>query len=260
MLNTDAIFKILDQLGDGLLEIITSIDLGTIAIPGSRALKQMSLSMSSAAERTQMHQLDLVTCEDPVSVAFAIGAAASLRRERAANRPAKLVLSGPDIGAGSARDTSAAIAQLINGAKEECLLLTYVFSHADIPLDLLTSAARRSVKVTCIFDLAPLNTSDIATNLALSELVSLGADVLCWDKPHGIQASMHAKGVVADRKRCLITSANLTGRALTQNVGLGVLLSNPSLGEEIVQHFERLIKGGWLREFGGQTDRSETGE
>jgi len=126
-----------------------------------------------------------------------------------------------------------------------------VFSHADIPLDLVISAARRSVKITCIFDLAPLNTNDVATNLALSELATLGADILCWDKPGGIQASMHAKGVVADRKHCLITSANLTGRALTQNVELGALINDPTLAEEIVQHFERLKDGGWLREFGG---------
>ena len=252
MKNANAILQILEQMNDALLETVTRIDLDSVLGPDSRQLQQTALSAGSAADRTLMHQLDRATVGDPICLALAVGAALSLRREREANKPARLVLSGPETGEGGpARDTSAVIAQLIDGAEQECLLLTYVFSNADIPLDLLASAAKRRVKITCIFDLAPLNTNDVATNLALSELATLGADILCWDKPGGIQASMHAKGVVADRKRCLITSANLTGRALTQNVELGILLDDSTIGEEIVQHFERLRDGGWLREFGG---------
>jgi putative cardiolipin synthase len=61
---------------------------------------------------------------------------------------------------------------------------------------------------------------------------------------------MYAKAVVADRHCCLVTSANLTGRALTDNVEIGVVLDNAVVAQGIAEHYERLRRAGWLFRFG----------
>ena len=94
-----------------------------------------------------------------------------------------------------------------------------------------------------------MHSSDVTTLAALTELRDLNADVLCWNRPFNGQASMHAKGVVADRKRCLITSANLTGKALTQNVEFGVLLTDPDLCAQIIALCDHLRNEDWLTPF-----------
>jgi phosphatidylserine/phosphatidylglycerophosphate/cardiolipin synthase-like enzyme len=52
---------------------------------------------------------------------------------------------------------------------------------------------------------------------------------------------LHAKLIAADRHTALIDSANLTDRALDDNIELGVVLRAPSAVDPVVDHFRRLI-------------------
>ncbi|MET7450557.1 phospholipase D-like domain-containing protein [Streptomyces sp. NPDC005574] len=52
----------------------------------------------------------------------------------------------------------------------------------------------------------------------------------------------HAELVVADRHTALLGSANLTDRALSDNIELGVVLRDPHLVESLVDHFRWLLK------------------
>ena len=62
---------------------------------------------------------------------------------------------------------------------------------------------------------------------------------------------VHAKVVVADEARALITSANLTARAWDDNIELGVLIGDPALASGVVDHFQGLIDLGHLRALPG---------
>lgn len=52
--------------------------------------------------------------------------------------------------------------------------------------------------------------------------------------------SMHAKTVVVDRRWWLVSSANLTDRAMSRNLELGVLHDDQALAQGVVAHFEAL--------------------
>ncbi|MEP6755955.1 MAG: DISARM system phospholipase D-like protein DrmC [Chthonomonadales bacterium] len=249
MKKNDEILHLLDQMPASLLETLAEVDLAELDRSNTKYLTQMAVTTASGSDRIMLGRLVSLVGGDDRALAYSVGAAAAMCLSRHNHSSVQMVLSGPELDASKARDTAAVVSQLISGAKAECLLMTYVFSHADIPLNLLTSAARSGVSITCVFDLSPLNSNDISTLEPLKELLDLNARVLCWNHPHGVQAAMHAKGIVADRERCLITSANLTSKALTQNVELGVLLTDPVLGVEIIQHIEHLRERGWITPF-----------
>jgi phosphatidylserine/phosphatidylglycerophosphate/cardiolipin synthase-like enzyme len=57
-------------------------------------------------------------------------------------------------------------------------------------------------------------------------------------------ASMHAKTVIADRRRWLVGSANFTGRAQTRNFELGVMLEDEKAADKAIRWFEALVLAG----------------
>jgi len=63
--------------------------------------------------------------------------------------------------------------------------------------------------------------------------------------------SMHAKTVVVDRRWWLVSSANLTDRAMSRNLELGVLHDDEVLAEGVVEHFAALIAAGAFTVLGG---------
>lgn len=64
------------------------------------------------------------------------------------------------------------------------------------------------------------------------------------DGPSGV---LHAKAVVADSQRLLVTSANLTEAALDRNVELGILVNDRELALATEAYFQGLIDLGQLR-------------
>jgi phosphatidylserine/phosphatidylglycerophosphate/cardiolipin synthase-like enzyme len=59
-------------------------------------------------------------------------------------------------------------------------------------------------------------------------------------------ATLHGKAVVADQRRSLITSVNLTEAAQARNVELGVLTDDVRLARRIVDQFDQLAAAGAL--------------
>lgn len=58
---------------------------------------------------------------------------------------------------------------------------------------------------------------------------------------------MHAKCAVADRRVAFVTSANLTGAAMTDNMELGLVVRGGDVPRRIANHFDALITSGTLR-------------
>jgi phosphatidylserine/phosphatidylglycerophosphate/cardiolipin synthase-like enzyme len=55
------------------------------------------------------------------------------------------------------------------------------------------------------------------------------------------RAALHAEIVAADAATALVSSANLTDRALADNIEVGVILRSPEVVERIVRHFNALM-------------------
>jgi phosphatidylserine/phosphatidylglycerophosphate/cardiolipin synthase-like enzyme len=52
---------------------------------------------------------------------------------------------------------------------------------------------------------------------------------------------LHAKIIAADSATALVSSANLTGGALADNIEVGVILRSPDVVGRIVRHFDALM-------------------
>lgn len=89
------------------------------------------------------------------------------------------------------------------------------------------------------FPCAP-NTIHAESAQASAAFVALPSEVRVW---HRVATSgvLHAKLIAADRHTALLGSANLTDRALSDNIELGVVLRDPYVVEPLVDHFHWLL-------------------
>ena len=68
------------------------------------------------------------------------------------------------------------------------------------------------------------------------------AHFLVWDKTKNPDsAAVHAKCAVADENIAIITSANLTGKAMTSNMELGVLVYGGAIPRQLASHLNGLV-------------------
>jgi phosphatidylserine/phosphatidylglycerophosphate/cardiolipin synthase-like enzyme len=64
--------------------------------------------------------------------------------------------------------------------------------------------------------------------------------------PNGTHGSLHAKCAIADGRRLLISSANLTEHALSVNIELGVLITGGAFPVRAESYWTWLIQSGVL--------------
>ena len=62
-----------------------------------------------------------------------------------------------------------------------------------------------------------------------------------WVVEPGKSAAVHAKCVVADRDMALVTSANLTGAAMDNNMELGLLVKGGGVPARLSDHLSALV-------------------
>jgi phosphatidylserine/phosphatidylglycerophosphate/cardiolipin synthase-like enzyme len=60
------------------------------------------------------------------------------------------------------------------------------------------------------------------------------------------RAVLHAKLVIVDQRKTLLTSANFTEAAHERNIEAGVLIDDPAFAQRIVRQLNHLIEGGAL--------------
>lgn len=153
------------------------------------------------------------------------------------------------------RQTRQVLSQLINGANEELLIVSFVVFNIPEILSLLKEALLRGVKITCIFESPEESQGKITFQGfdAFNEDVLKQIKILIWEKEmrpvntDGKFGTLHAKCAVADRRISFISSANLTVNAMTLNMELGLLIYDENIAQEIVDHFEHLTVNGVLR-------------
>jgi cardiolipin synthase len=85
---------------------------------------------------------------------------------------------------------------------------------------------------------------------AANAFSSLGAAVSFWVWPTDQRpalpagtAALHAKAAIADDHTALVTSANLTGHGMNENMELGLLVRGGAVPRRLAAHFTRLMAG-----------------
>ncbi|MBT2524548.1 DISARM system phospholipase D-like protein DrmC [Streptomyces sp. ISL-99] len=155
-------------------------------------------------------------------------------------QPVELVVSGPASPAVPIRLTSGIAVEVIRSAEESLLIASFAaYGIAQIVRE-LREAQRRGVRIDLLLE---------ESTAAVKAFAPLLGDVRIWHRSDGPGAgALHAKLIAADRHTALLGSANLTDRALHENIEIGVVLRDPPTVSRLVDHFRWLIgKDGSLR-------------
>lgn len=175
---------------------------------------------------------------------------------------ASLVWTGPPARGLHSRSTRQVFEELVRGAVRSLWITTYTYFDGPEAFRLLSArmATVPSMSVTLLLNIRRRNhrvgTSGQVTREFARRFwdedwpgkarpqVYFDPRSLARDGPKGI---LHAKAVVADEDRLLVTSANLTEAAMDRNIEIGLLLRDRTLAQATVAHFRALIEQGLLK-------------
>jgi phosphatidylserine/phosphatidylglycerophosphate/cardiolipin synthase-like enzyme len=185
------------------------------------------------------------------AVALALEAAALVHADTAARR-SEVVVSGPASSAVPVRLTSAVIGEIIRDCRTSLLIVSFAAFGVTGVIAELHHAAERGVRIDLVLESAQAAGGALHGPLGASaafEAIRREATFWCWPSScrpvvGASRAAMHAKLVAADESVALLSSANLTDKALGDNLEVGLLVRDPDVVRRIVRHFHSLMRPG----------------
>lgn len=194
----------------------------------------------------------------PVEIAAAFRGAAQVAALLEGNGAVELVWTGPKTGLIPTRHTEQVILEVLDSARSDVFLVSYVFYKASSIVKALNTCVDRSVDVRILLESSTDHGGSLRGDAigAMHDAVP-GARIYLWDpaarNPDGdeVSASVHAKCVVADRNLAFVTSANLTSAALERNMELGVLIRGGTVPDRLRSHLDALVATKVIKEWGG---------
>jgi phosphatidylserine/phosphatidylglycerophosphate/cardiolipin synthase-like enzyme len=172
-----------------------------------------------------------------------------------------LVLSGPDLPGVPMADTAAVVHTMLSQASREVLLVGYAVYNGK---KLFEPLARRmaevpTLSVTLCLDIARVpNDANPSADIVAKFAREFRSRHWPWERlpelyydPRSLEqgaarASLHAKCVIVDRERALITSANFTDAAQRKNIEVGVVITHRPTVERLADYFEGACSVGLL--------------
>jgi len=156
----------------------------------------------------------------------------------------KLVWSGPSTGFVPVRHTEQVICEVIDGAKEEIFITSFVAYRIKTVVKRIQNAMHRGVTVSLLVELSKEHgrTLDFDSLKLLKQELS-EAKFYTWNQGEGdpVKGSVHAKCVVADAKLAFVTSANLTEAAMERNMEVGLLIKGGHVPAQLHDHLSALV-------------------
>jgi phosphatidylserine/phosphatidylglycerophosphate/cardiolipin synthase-like enzyme len=172
------------------------------------------------------------------------GASAGIARQRM-EQAIDVVWTGPDSGLSTSRSTEVVVSELVGEAQVRLLLVSYnVTPYQELDTALRTAAAR-GVEILLLLERPADNDHFRAPRR--DPFPGLPASRWAWPgnrRPPG--ASLHAKLIVVDHHTAFVSSANLSGRAATDNLECGLLVRGGNTARDIRNHLIDLYRAGHL--------------
>jgi len=189
------------------------------------------------------------------TLAWALSAAAQAAQATRQEQTTSLVWTGPHVDGPALRRTDQALQEVILAARESLLLVSFAVYLVPHIAQALVAAAARGVRIRIALETpsASAGRIDYDTVRLLGTEVAHNAELYIWPEsqraldPQDNLGALHAKCAVADRDLLFISSANLTGYALTINMELGVMIQGGALPGDVVTQYARLIEHGVLQ-------------
>ncbi|WP_437303797.1 DISARM system phospholipase D-like protein DrmC [Sorangium sp. So ce388] len=175
----------------------------------------------------------------------------------------RLVWTGPESWASISRDTSMVVRELFAFARRSVIVGGYVFDKPEILEPLHTAMVERGVTAQLFVDIpgsAPsMHTADAFATTVIDQFFrevwtfGLPKPDVYYDPrtamPGPPWASLHAKCIVVDDERTLITSANFTDRGQRRNIEAGVLIEDAPFAAEVSAQWRLLITADLVRRY-----------
>lgn len=185
--------------------------------------------------------------------------------ERANDERVELVWTGPEGEAAGTRETAVVARELFRQATQSVTVAGYAFAYAR---ELLAPLAERMDQLPSLDVRLFMNVSRRDGDTRPEASIVADAARRFWEHewsgrrrpalfyfPAALasaadqRAVLHAKCIVVDRRRLLVTSANLTEAAYDRNIELGVILNDARIAAAVAAQFDVLAVRGVLRSF-----------
>lgn len=156
----------------------------------------------------------------------------------------ELVWTGPTTPFVSARRTEQALLQIIGLAKQTLFVTSFVAYDFSTIVKALNDASTRGAIISMLLE----SSQDYGGSMSFDVIGKMRtlvptAKLYSWRERAAQFADgrVHAKVAVADSDACFITSANLTGHAMEQNMEAGVLITGGQIPKMLHDHLQALI-------------------
>ena len=181
-----------------------------------------------------------------VAIAAALRAAGAAVADQQSDNKVSLVWTGPLTEEIGLRRTRSVLHTLVEQATESLVLVSYAGMKVDEVVARLNKAIDRGVDVVLILGTKIDGDVNVDAAAAFSKLDER-AKFYRWPRElreanYANNAKLHAKCVIRDGVEVLITSANLTGAGINDNMECGVLISAGPVPASLHRHFRLLIE------------------
>lgn len=216
-------------------------------IGDTKATVTLSDVVGTAAAKTVVERLIeawQATSVDSGELASMLLAASHAFENVSKHQSTELVWTGPKTPFVSARRTEQALLQVIGAAKQTLFVTSFVAYDVSTIIKALNAASDRGVIISMLLELSQEHGGSITFD-AIGKMRTLipTAKLYAWREraAHFADGRVHAKVAVADGDLCFITSANLTGHAMEQNMEAGVLLTGGQIPKLLLDHLQALV-------------------
>jgi phosphatidylserine/phosphatidylglycerophosphate/cardiolipin synthase-like enzyme len=181
--------------------------------------------------------------------AVALGLRAAVRAAQAtrAEQSVDIVWTGPQTPEVPVRLTRAVLVDVIRSASQRLIVVSFAAYRVALVVDELAAATARGVDVCLVLETSEASGGRLAVDAATA-FATLSASVSFWVWPAEQRpvlpagtAALHAKAAIADDHTALVTSANLTGHGMNENMELGLLVRGGPVPRRLAAHFTQLM-------------------
>ncbi|GGT80997.1 DISARM system phospholipase D-like protein DrmC [Actinomadura citrea] len=185
---------------------------------------------------------------EAVALALETGAVLHARHAR---RQTDVVVSGPLSDRPAVRLTGAVVTEIIRSSRSALLVVSFAAFGVSEVVRELKDAAARGVHIDLVLESPRQEGGALRGTGAAAAFAALRDSATFWTWPArhrqaagASPAALHAKLVAADDRVAFLGSANLTDRALGDNIELGVVVRDPAAVRRMVGHFRGLMRPG----------------
>lgn len=233
------------ELSSGQADAL-AYEIGQLERPG-RILQVAGLAAPGSVDR--LCELWIETeAIDPASLADAIQCAAAAVKSASSYEKVELLWTGPE--PGELRRNLHGLLEVIRSARHDLWVVSYLVGvGVDEVLHSMQERAAAGVNVRVLID-HRLDRYQQSLHRMAAEAPD--CQILVWPDEHreirpGSYASLHAKCAIADGRQAFVSSANLTGWAMGENLEVGYLVTGGATPSNLMEHFDQLASSSELQ-------------